>query len=325
MRALVDSTLLSAIALTVGVACSEDEARSAPPSVGTGAAGGAGGTGGMGGMGGVAQGGGAGDGGAGPPPNVEVKFEARVGAEPFDCASTYANLGTTGANVGLSDFRFYVHDVRLVEAGSTDEVPIALTQDGLWQYTADPSVPEDGVVLLDFENDTGTCVNGTTPTNTVVTGNVPDGNYDGIKFRVGVPASLNHAEVATAPSPLNFSAMFWSWSDGYKYVRIDAQGLLPADDFDIHLGGTLCMGDPFQGDEVTCGNPNRPEVSFESFSATDDVIVLDYAALVAGTDLTQNGCYSEIDDPDCTELFAALGIDLVTGAMTGMQTVFTVK
>jgi len=323
MRTSVGLTLVSVIALAVGAACGEDDEQAGPPSLGTGAGGGAGGASAAGGAGGTAQGGTAGDGGSGPPPNVVVTFEARVGAEVFDCASTFSNVGSTGMDVGLSDFRFYVHDVRLVEAGTAVEVPIALTQDGLWQYTADMSVPEDGVVLLDFENDTGSCANGTAPTNTVVTGNVPMGNYDGIKFRLGVPASLNHADAAIAPSPLNFSAMFWSWRDGYKYLRIDAEGAV--DNFDIHLGAIACTGDPLQGELVTCGNPNRPEMSLASFNAADDVIVIDYATLVAATDLTANGCYSEPDDPDCAELFATLGIDLATGAMTGTQTVFAVE
>ena len=56
--------------------------------------------------------------------------------------------------------------VRLVKADGS-EVPVTLTQDGLWQV--------DDVALLDFENATGACANGTEETRDVVEGTVPAG------------------------------------------------------------------------------------------------------------------------------------------------------
>ena len=89
---------------------------------------------------------------------VTLTFAAKVGSETFSCGSTYTGLGADDSTVHPVDFRFYVHDVRLID-DSGAEVPVALTQDGLWQY--------EGVALLDFEDRSGTCANGTVPLNDV--------------------------------------------------------------------------------------------------------------------------------------------------------------
>ena len=96
-----------------------------------------------------------------------------------------------------------MHDVRLVDADG-GEWPVTLDDDDLWQT--------DAVALLDFEDKTGTCANGTTPTNTVVKGTYDTGHdtvdFTGLRFKVGVPFALNHGDAATAPSPLNLSGLF---------------------------------------------------------------------------------------------------------------------
>ena len=81
---------------------------------------------------------------------VELRFAAVVGAEPFACTKTF----TVGAvELEPLDFRLYVHGVQLVDAdGGT--WPVTLGDDGLWQ--------DGAVALLDFEDKSGTCVNGTT-------------------------------------------------------------------------------------------------------------------------------------------------------------------
>ena len=42
-------------------------------------------------------------------------------------------MSTSSTSLELSDFRLYVHDVRLVTEGG-DEVPVTLEQDGVWQH-----------------------------------------------------------------------------------------------------------------------------------------------------------------------------------------------
>lgn len=101
---------------------------------------------------------------------VTIRFAAKVGDVPFSCGSNY-RLGQPATNQTLSDFRFYVSDVALIdETGKT--VPVTLEQDGKWQYQT--------VALLDFENKTGACTNGTVEMRDRIVGTVPKGNYTGV-------------------------------------------------------------------------------------------------------------------------------------------------
>src|SRR5688572_8174981 len=101
---------------------------------------------------------------AATPGAVSIAFEGRVGSEPFRCTQAYTQLGTGKVTADLLDFRLYVHDVRLVTRDGR-ETPVTLTQDKKWQY--------ENVALLDFEDKSGSCANGTVDTNTRVTGTVP--------------------------------------------------------------------------------------------------------------------------------------------------------
>lgn len=285
------------------------------------------------------------DGGTGSP--SVLRFEARIGSELFSCSRAYQGLGKTKVAIEPLDFRLYVHDVRLVsEDGS--EVPFVLTPDGKWQ-TRD-------VALLDFEDRTGTCVNGNADLNGELRGVAPPGKYKGVKLRLGVPFSLNHADVASAAPPLNVSSLFWSWNGGYKFARVDARvkGLAGMDGgtggmgdggmggmdggmdhggeanvFNIHLGSTMCAGEPAQGSPITsCGRPNRGEILLTGFDPLAKAIVIDLAALTADSDLSRNGggapgCMSGDDDPECPSILERLGVDPSTGeANAARQTFF---
>jgi len=252
-----------------------------------------------------------GGGGSAAMMHVMLPFEGRVGAKTFDCNSDYTGLGTAATDVRISDFRLYVHDVRLHRAGG-DDVPVDLMQDGLWQYK--------NLALLDFEDKSGHCANGTGPTNTMVHGMVPEGDYDGIAFKLGVPFDLNHADVATAPSPLNLSGLFWSWNGGYKFLRADSVPVAGGGAFNIHLGSTGCMGDPPNSSVTSCARPNVVDIHLTGFDPTKNKVVIDYAALVEASDLSQDkggapGCMSGQMDPECAPIFERLGIDITDGSM----------
>lgn len=252
---------------------------------------------------------GSGGSGGGATMTVEIPFAAEVGTAPFDCTQTFDNLGTTNATASITDFRFYVHDVVLIDAAQ-NRVAVTLDQDGLWQY--------ENVALLDFENKTGACANGTTETNKVVRGVVPEGTYVGVGFKLGVPAELNHLDNAQAPSPLNLTALFWAWTSGYKYLRVDSIATGAAGPFNLHVGATGCSGDPAMGDDVTCANPNVASVDLTPFDLATNTVVADYGAAVAGADLLVDGggapgCMSGGTDPECEAIFPNLGVDIASG------------
>lgn len=248
---------------------------------------------------------------------VTLQFAAAVDHDEFACGSVYGGIGLADGQFVPSDFRFYVSDVRLLTPAG-DEVPVTLEPDGIWQY--------ENVALLDFENGSGPCSNGNQAVNTTVRGSVPAGAYTGVAFTLGLPFALNHGDASTAPAPLNFTAMFWSWQAGYKFLRIDT-----ADDkFRIHLGATGCESAGPSRPPSSCAYPNRASVALTDFDPDADVIVADLAALLSGNDVDANhpgtppGCMSDPGDDDCAALFSRLGIDFADGTPRPGQSFFRV-
>jgi len=247
-------------------------------------------------------GGNGGAGGGGNAQAVAIEFAAMVGDEDFVCGDTYDNLGANDTSLQLSDFRFYVQDVELQNADD-EWIPVELTEN-MFQI--------DGVALLDFEDGCGEV--GNPNLNAEVVGLVPQGEYDGARFTMGVPVELNHADASTAPGPLGLTSMFWNWRGGYKFLRIDS-GTFSMADWRMHLGSTACgMGDPTTPPEQPCANENRVDAEFAPFDLENDTVVADFAALVDGAALDQNadmtpvGCMSGLDDPDCGPIFENLGL-----------------
>lgn len=247
---------------------------------------------------------------------VTIEFRAMLGDQPFACGTAYGDIGTAHAQFIPSDWRFYVHDVRLVTADGR-EVAVELEQDGLWQY--------QNVALLDFENGAGPCAAaGNAATNTTVRGTVPAGVYTGAKFKLGLPFSLNHGDASTAPSPLNVTALFWSWQSGYKFVRVDT-----ADDkYRIHLGSTGCESPGPSRPPTSCSAPNRASVALRGFDPDADVIIADLKALLQDSNVDSNqsetppGCMSGPTDGDCAPVFAGFGLSFPGGQPVAGQRFF---
>ncbi|MBL8378384.1 MAG: metallo-mystery pair system four-Cys motif protein [Burkholderiales bacterium] len=270
---------------------------------------------------------------------VNLRFDARVGNEPLACGRAYMTADTP---FQVQDFRLYVHDVALLrEDGSA--VPVLLAQDGRWQ--------RDRVALLDFEDKSGECGNGTVDTRKAVSGSVPAGKFTGVRFTLGVPFEQNHQDATIAHAPFNLSALFWNWRGGYKFARIDlatrtADGRPHA--FPIHLGSTQCMPAGMAGGmapagghgahggghgggagmnvpPASCANPNRVTVELRDFDVARDIVVADLAALLAGTNIRVNhgeapGCMSAPNDNDCIAIMKNLGIPY--RGVTGEQRFF---
>lgn len=245
---------------------------------------------------------------------VSLRFEPRVGSEPFACGRTYAGVGSTGTDYTALDFRLYAHDVRLL---GRDGVEVPVTLSPITGFS-------DGeVVLLDFETG-GDCDGGNAPTNFVIEGSVPPGDYVGVRFVLGVPVARNHLDNATAPAPLNLSSMYWGWMDGYKFIRVEGRTTgLPTGTV-LHVGSTGCTGSATEGTRV-CSNTNlgEVEVTSDAFDPETDVIVADLGALYAPLDMDVDGggnpgCMSSPDDPECAELLPALGIG-------GAQRLFSIE
>ncbi len=274
---------------------------------------------------------------AGQTQDITVKFAAKVGNQPFRCGSNY-QLGKPLTRVTPLDFRFYISDISLIDSNNKT-IPLVLTQDGKWQY--------QNVALIDFEDKTAACANGTVETRDIVIGQVPQGKYKAIKFSLGVPENLNHEDSTLAASPLNLTSLWWNWQFGYKFARIDFAHLEKTQSttthlykngekeagnaFFIHLGSTGCQAQTSsQKPTNKCRYPNIAKINLENFDPSKNTIVLDIAKLLENTNLNSNqantapGCMSEPNDKDCTGIMAGFGIPF--GSQTTVkQSFFSVK
>jgi hypothetical protein len=79
---------------------------------------------------------------------------------------------------------------------------------------------------------------------------VTEGNFDSLRFGLGLPVELNHADITQVvpPSPLDFSqGMYWGWATMYRFLlfdgRFDTQSAgqgTPPFQFSIHTGRDTC-------------------------------------------------------------------------------------
>ena len=271
-----------------------------------------------------------GGGGESGPQTISIDFAAKAGTQVAKCGTTLTGLGSGAVSAELHDLRFYVSNVALIsDTGAS--VPVTLTVND-WQNSQ--------VALIDLEDASGACAAaGTAALNTAIKGTVPAGNYNGVKFTVGVPSSLNHTDYAVATKPMDVKALAWSWQAGRKFAQIEvnpAGGVArPAPaaagtTFYTHLGSTGCTGNPVTGETVSCERSNRMDVTMASFNVAAQKLVLDLAELYKGTNLNADlggavGCMSGTTDPECPSIFKALQIDLASGkSINGgaSQTVF---
>lgn len=246
------------------------------------------------------------------PIDVALRFTPQVGTAAFACGQSYVSMGAEATTITPRDFRIYVHDIHLIRDDG-ERVPLALTQDGVWQYQT--------VALLDFEDFTGGCADGTAETNREIRGTAPAGRYRGIAFTIGVPQALNHVDLTTLPAPLNLTGLWWGWGFGHVFLAIvthtDITTPQPGtNDHYIHVGSIDCVGDPEMGETVSCARPNRPFVELTGFDPLTQPVVADFGAVIARSALgTSQGCHS-FTEPSCAYPFDFVGLNWFTGSQT---------
>jgi uncharacterized repeat protein (TIGR04052 family) len=253
---------------------------------------------------------------------VTIRFRAKVGDSAFACGQRYENLGSTHISVDPADFRFFIQDLSLIDR-SGKAVPVSIKVRAPWQDTK--------VALLDFENQSGSCGQGTVLTNDVIEGSVPAGEYTGVEFTNGVPEELNHADPTTGPAPLQLdAALTWGWLTGFKFFIAEAHqamdasakdadgGVVPGGTGLVHVGSTACKAN--EG----CLHANRNLVRLMDFNPDKDVIVADFGKVFTDTDLTQDAqCHSS--GMFCPGLFKQVGLDFQSGERLSSQSVYRVE
>ena len=234
---------------------------------------------------------------------VHIEFSASWAGQPVQCDD---------APLALTDLRFYVSEVLVIDSSGAEH-PVSLTPDERWQ--------QENIALIDLENGAGACSNGTSAMNTAIRGTVATSDFAGIRFTIGVPFDMNHANPLLAQPPLNDSAMHWHWRSGYKFLRAGISS--PNDRFWIHLGSTGCEGTI---QNITgCSSPNRVTVRLSDFSADGGRVALDLAELFRGIDLqdgTGSDCSSSPAESECVAPFETLGLTIDGSTIMQPQKVF---
>jgi uncharacterized repeat protein (TIGR04052 family) len=253
---------------------------------------------------------------------VTIRFRAKVGERAFACGQRYDNLGSARTSVDPADFRFFVQDLSLIDK-SGKAVPVSIKVRSPWQDTQ--------VALLDFEDQSGSCGQGSAATNDVIEGNVPAGEYAGVEFTNGVPEDLNHIDPVTGPAPLQLdAALSWGWLTGFKFFIAEVHqtmdpsakdadgGVVPGGAGLLHVGSTACKAN--EG----CLHANRNRVRLMDFNPDKDVIVADFGNVFSNTDLSHDSqCHSS--GMACSALFKQVGLDFQSGEQLSTQSVYRVE
>lgn len=238
---------------------------------------------------------------------IALRFEADVAGRPFACGRAYEGLGADGATIWPNDLRAFIHGIELRDADGHFH-PVLLDDTGAHQ--------SNEVALLDFEDGTANCEAGTPSTHTVVTGTAPAGNkYVGLRFVLGVPEALNHANPDLAEEPLAAaglaSGLTWTWLSGYRFLRFDmATSDKKEPDFAVHLGSSACTQEEAG---PRCRYGNRAIIELADFDPVRDAVVLETAAILANIDFGSgefgHGCHGATNNAACMAAFPPLGLD----------------
>ena len=96
----------------------------------------------------------------------------------------------------------------------------------------------------------------------------------------------------------------------------------------LHLGSTRCASATRTVAPSECLDGNRIKVKVDAFDSEQHILVIDPAAVLASSDVSQNavdtspGCMSFPEDADCEPVFALLGLG---GKSAGQQVLVTVR
>lgn len=223
-------------------------------------------------------------------PDVAVRFE-------LDDSGIVHQGGRP--SIAVRNLQFYVHDLDLRDAN------------GQWRRLMLPNADQRDarVALVEL---------GKAPSLAQVRGRIADGDgapYSAIRFTLGVPFDLNHANPLTAAAPLDRSELFWSWQLGYKFLRADlADG---EREWSFHLGSTGCVSaSSVRPPSAPCAEPNRVRIELEGFDPTRAPIRIQLGELVnAMREANHESCTGGYaSTPACAPPHARTGLNAATGA-----------
>ncbi len=145
---------------------------------------------------------------------VVIELNHKVNGVPLELnTGNYTNANGDGFTV--SKFMYYISNVEFKKA------------DGTAYHMPVDNNTSDGYFLVDESN---------SASKTISIPNVPAGDYTSMSFMIGVDAGRNTAGAQSgALDPAN--GMFWSWSTGYIYCKMEGTSPQSAGGLVFHIGG----------------------------------------------------------------------------------------
>jgi uncharacterized repeat protein (TIGR04052 family) len=194
----------------------------------------------------------------------------------------------TAGTAVLRSLQFYLYDIELVdEKGAAHPLKLA-----------------GPVVLVDLT------APASAPGARSVRGTIGSGAgaslFRAIRFTVGVPFELNHANPLMASPPLDRGDLFWTWQSGYKFLRADF--MVGGLESSFHLGSTGCSSaSALRPPAQPCAQPNRMRVELAG-DPLKAVVRFQTAALGAAV---CTGSYAH--DPACASGYASTALQAASG------------
>ncbi len=181
----------------------------------------------------------------------ELNITTRVSGQSFGPEIVFKNINNR--SYYITRFDMYISDITLIEENGNERVLSSLELFDLTNPGLTKIAHGDGT-FVQFE--------------------VPAKRYKGVKFSIGVPDSLNHADPSSFPPdhPLStLTAMHWNWATGYRFIvlegkidsSLNADGMAFEKDIVYHTGlDTLYRTMSYTDDEHAFTVPQDDELQF---------------------------------------------------------------
>lgn len=132
-----------------------------------------------------------------------------------------------------------------------------------------------------------------------------------LRFTMGLPFDVNHANPLSQPSPLNDSSMFWSWQNGHKFLRLDlSKNGDTSRKWSYHLGSVGCESESaVRPPEKSCAYTNRVEFVLPMVQLDSDLdLEVSLADIITKVDINEapNCMFESPDTVPCKRLIQNL-------------------
>lgn len=140
---------------------------------------------------------------------VSIQFKNYAGNAVLQLDSTYKNA--LGQDFTIANFKYYISNICLKRADGKN-------------YTC-----QEYFLINEHEDDS----------KQITLNDVPEGNYTGIEFIIGVDSLHNCSGLQQgALDPIN--GMFWAWNTGYVFLKLDGHASASKSEghiYEYHIGG----------------------------------------------------------------------------------------